>query len=238
MLDEVSPSAFETRFGHSALCETVRMVTRQRQALRGGRPTLEQAVELDRDISESALRLFLEHGYEGASMEAIAQAARTTKASLYSRFPNKESLFNSVLKWATQRQDWPLPEAPLVDVDDLEGSLAAIAETSVRRALHPDMIKLSRIAVVQASRFPEIAQQTQIAHLWRRQDVVADLLRRHAAAGTIVAEDPDALAELFLVMASGVPARLASFGVVRDAAEQANQTRTAVEVFLRGISPR
>jgi AcrR family transcriptional regulator len=219
----------------AAVCDNGWMATPRRPVRRGGRPTLEQAAELDRNIRESALRLFLEHSYEGASMDAIAQSAGTTKASLYSRFPNKESLFNSVLKWATQRQDWPFPEPPLTDLDDLEGSLASIAETSVRRAMHPDMVKLSRIAVVQAAKFPEVAKQAHIAHLWRRQDAVADLLRLHVEKGAIIVDDPDGLAELFLVMASGIPARLASFGIVRDPSQQAIQTRTAVELFLRAI---
>jgi AcrR family transcriptional regulator len=219
----------------AAVCDNVRMAIPKKQLRRGGRPTLERAVELDRDIRESALRSFLEYGYEGASMDAIAHSAGTTKASLYSRFPNKESLFHSVLKWATQRPDWPFPEPALEDLDNLEGSLASIAETSVRRALHPEMVKLSRIAVVQASRFPDVAKQAHIAHPWRRQDAVADLLRHHAAEGTIVADDPDALAELFLVMASGIPARLASFGIFRDPARQAVQTRIAVELFVRAV---
>jgi AcrR family transcriptional regulator len=212
-----------------------RMATPRKPVRRGGRPTLEQAAELARDVRESALRLFLEYGYEGSSMDAIAQSAGTTKASLYARFPNKKSLFTSVLKWATQRQDWPFPEPPLDDLDDLEGSLVSIAETSVRRAMHPDMVKLSRIAVIQAAKFPEVAKQAHIAHLWRRQDAVADLLRLHAEQGAVMVADPDGLAELFLVMTSGIPARLASFGIVRDPVELAIQTGTAVELFLRGI---
>src|SRR3990170_879801 len=84
---------------------------------RGRRPTLEQAAQLDRDVRDHALHLFLEHGYEGTSMNAIARAAGTTKASLYARFPSKESLFDSVLGWAIQRSDWPAPEPEPPDLD-------------------------------------------------------------------------------------------------------------------------
>src|SRR5438552_9008338 len=85
------------------------------RARRGGRPTLEQAAQLDRDVREAALSLFLEHGYDGTSMDAIANAAGTTKASLYARFPTKEAVFSSVLEWAIQRDDWPTPEPETPD---------------------------------------------------------------------------------------------------------------------------
>lgn len=208
-----------------------------RRSRRGGRPTLEEAARLDRDVRESALRLFLEQGYDGTSMDAIAAASGTTKASLYARFPGKDAVFRSVLEWAIQRSDWPVEEPPMPGPDNLEEALVAIASAAVRRALHPAMIKLSRIAIAQAARFPEIARRTQSAGSSPRQRLVVDLLKHHAEAGAIVAEDPEILAEHFLAMVSGAPARLASFGVVRDSAEQQRRTHAAVHLFLRGLRP-
>jgi AcrR family transcriptional regulator len=202
---------------------------------RGGRPTLAEAARLDENVREAALRLFLEHGYDGTSMDAIAAAAGTTKASLYARFRGKEVLFSSVLEWAIQRSDWPVPEPPPPDLDNLAEALAAIANVAVRRALHPSMIKLSCIAIAHAARFPDIARRTHSSGHWRRQQLVVDLLKRHAATGSIVADDPELLAEHFLGMVSGAPARLASFGIVRDPADQDRRTRAAVRLFLRGL---
>jgi AcrR family transcriptional regulator len=198
---------------------------------------LEQAAQLDRDVRECALRLFLEHGYDGTSMDAIASAAGTTKASLYARYPSKEAVFSSVLQWAIQRSDWPVREPDPPDLDDLEGALTVIANAALRRALHPSMVKLGRIAIAHASRFPELARRTHGVGFWPRQQLVVELLQRHAAAGTIDAEDPETLAELFLGMVAGVPARLASFGIVRSAADQERHTRVAVRLFLRGLRP-
>ena len=47
----------------------------------------------------------------------------------------------------------------------------------------------------------------------------------------------DILAEHFLGMVSSAPAWLASFGIVRDAADTGRHTRTAVELFLRSLRP-
>jgi AcrR family transcriptional regulator len=149
--------------------------SRPRRPRRNGRPTLLEAVQLDEQVRESALRLFLERGYEGTSMDAIARAAGTTKVSLYARFASKEDVFISVLQWATRRSDWPRREPPPPDLDDLEGALTAIADAATRRALDPAMVKLGRIAATQALRFPEIARQT---HAGRRPSAW-----RHAARG-------------------------------------------------------
>jgi AcrR family transcriptional regulator len=205
---------------------------------RGGRPTLEQAAQLDRDVRQSALGMFLEHGYEGTSMDAIAAAAGTTKASLYARFASKEALFSSVLEWAVQRSDWPLPEPDPPDLDDLEGALTAIANAALRRALHPAMIDLSRIAIAQAARFPNVARLTHSDAVWPRQQLVVEVLNRHAATGAIVVgDDVEILAEHFLGMVSAAPARLAGFGIVRDAAAQARRTEIAVQLFVRSLRP-
>lgn len=198
---------------------------------------MEQAAQLDRTIRECALRLFLERGYDGTSMDAIAGAAGTAKASLYARFPGKETVFSSVLEWAIQRPDWPVPEPDAPDLDDLEAALTAIAHAALRRALHPSMVQLGRIAIAHASRFPEIARRTHGAGTWPRQQLVVELLNRHVAAGAIVADEPEILAEHFLGMVAGVPARLASFGIVRDVAAQEHHTQVAVQLFIRGLRP-
>lgn len=207
------------------------------QPRRGGRPTRAEAQRLDQAVRAAALRLFLEHGFDGTSMDAIAEAAGTTKASVYARFTGKEAVFRSVMTWAMQRSDWPVQEPPAPDLDDLTGALTAIAQAAQRRALDPSMIKLAQVAVAHAARFPEIASQAYAAGHWPRRQLVVDLLTRHAATGAIVADDPEILAEHFLGMVSGMPARLASFGVRRDPTDLAHHTQVAIGLFLRGLRP-
>lgn len=204
---------------------------------RGGRPTLAEAAELERSIRAAALALFLELGYEGTSLDAIALAAGTTKATLYARFGSKEALFVAVLQWATQRSDWPVVEPPPPDPTDLAAALTEIAHAATRRALHPSMIKLGRIAIAHAERYPEIALRASTAGTWPRRQTIVDLLRHHAATGAIVADEPEVLAEHFMAMVSGTPARLASFGVVHSASARELRTRVAVDLFVRGLRP-
>jgi AcrR family transcriptional regulator len=203
---------------------------------RRGRPTAAEAARLDEAVREAALTQFLERGYEACSMEAIAKAAGTTKATLYARFPGKAEVFRAVLTWATNRPDWPYREPEPPPFDDLEAALTAIGRAAARRALDPAMVQLSRIAAAQAHQFPDVAQRTQRS-LGRRQRVVADLLRHHAAAGAIRADDPEMLAELFVGLVASAPARLASLGTVRDRDEQDRYTLEAVQLFLRALRP-
>lgn len=52
---------------------------------------------LKEKILEAALRVFLTKGYTPASMNDIAEAAKTSKGGIYHHFKNKEELFHHVM---------------------------------------------------------------------------------------------------------------------------------------------
>ena len=103
---------------------------------------------------------------------------------------------------------------------------SAIADAAVRRALDPSMVKLARIAMTHAHHMPDLGA----AHGDRR--LAPPSARRRAAAETCrrsersVADEPELLAEHFLGMVAAAPARLASFGIEREAADQEVHTRS------------
>src|SRR5262245_19724963 len=51
-------------------------------------------------ILRAALRQFAECGYEGASVQAIVDAARVTKPTLYYYFRSKAGLYQALIDWA------------------------------------------------------------------------------------------------------------------------------------------
>ncbi|MBL7499057.1 TetR/AcrR family transcriptional regulator [Frankia sp. CNm7] len=212
------------------------MASSSTSARRSGRPTSAEAARLDTALKEAALRLFLERGYEATSLDEIAALAGTTKQSLYARFRSKQELFATVLSWATERPDWPIPEPGEVSLPaNLEAALLAVAESAVRRVLDPRMVALTRLAIAQADRFPEVARRTY--RMWPRQKAVANLLREHAASGTIQVNDADLAAEHFLGMVAVTPARMASFGIQHSPEEQRRRVEDAVRLFLRALRP-
>ena len=49
-------------------------------------------------VLDAAFELFLEHGYDGTSMEAVARAAGVSKPVVYDCFASKEELFTALLR--------------------------------------------------------------------------------------------------------------------------------------------
>lgn len=54
-------------------------------------------------VLDTAYELFLEHGYDGTSMDAIATAAGVSKPVVYDCFPSKEELFSAMLDREEER---------------------------------------------------------------------------------------------------------------------------------------
>ena len=66
-------------------------------AVRFGRPPKGLAGAVEERILAAASKVFLERGFEGASVEEIAEVARSGKPTIYARFPGKEALFTAVV---------------------------------------------------------------------------------------------------------------------------------------------
>jgi TetR/AcrR family transcriptional regulator, mexJK operon transcriptional repressor len=202
-----------------------------------GRPTQAEAARLDERLRKAAIETFLAHGFDAATMEAIAHAAGITKRTLYARFPDKHALFAAVIPWALSRHDRDELE-PAPDGEDLAAALTRIARSAVKRAVDPEIVRLTRVARNESARFPEFAMSARSLTWSPRLRAVIELLRRHEAAGEVVVDDAELAAEQFLAMVAVMPARLADFGVFRTRREEERHVRHAVALFLRGILPR
>ncbi|GAB3011592.1 TetR/AcrR family transcriptional regulator [Mycobacterium bourgelatii] len=206
-------------------------------ATRRGRPTQLEARKLDLAVREAAVATFLEMGYAGATMEAIARAAGITKRSLYARYPDKRAVFADVIPWALARytDDAAIED---IDEDDMEGTLLRLGRAALERATHPENVRLKRIAFNEAALFPEFKISAESMMWAGRQRAVTEVLRRYADRGVIDVEDFELAAEHFLAMVEAVPARMADFGVFRSKKQQERHLQYAVRLFLRGVMPR
>src|SRR5918994_3305930 len=95
-------------------------------------------------VLDAALGLFLESGYEGTSMEAIARAAGVTKPVVYACFPGKDQLFRALLAREEERILGELREAfGGTDLSDPEATLTE-GYTGFLRAVaaSPDVYRL------------------------------------------------------------------------------------------------
>ena len=125
-------------------------------ATRSGRPTQAEAKKLDHAVRKAAVATFLEFGYDGTSMDAIARIAGITRRSLYARYADKRALFAEVIPWALTRYvDNDSMED--VDGDDLGAALTALGRIAITRDVDPDNVRLKRVALNESARFPEFA---------------------------------------------------------------------------------
>src|SRR6201982_1978595 len=62
-----------------------------------GRQRRELAGEVEERILDAAGKIFLERGFEGASIDEIAEVARSGKPTIYVRFRDKRALFTAVV---------------------------------------------------------------------------------------------------------------------------------------------
>ena len=62
-----------------------------------GRPPKELAGNVKARILDAAQRVFLKRGYQGASLDEIAEMAPASKPTIYAHFEGKEALFEAVV---------------------------------------------------------------------------------------------------------------------------------------------
>src|SRR6202047_1320610 len=77
----------------------------------GGRPTREEAVRRDARLLDVATKLFMERGFDGTSIDAVAETAGVSKPTVYARYHDKRELFAAVLRGRIRRWLAPLSAA-------------------------------------------------------------------------------------------------------------------------------
>src|SRR6202521_1789910 len=128
----------------------------KRAVVRFGRPPKELAGEVDARILDAARKVFLERGFEGASIDEIAEVARSGKPTIYARFRDKRALFTEVV---TQDILSRITEfkAEVPAGATIEERLSSAASTLLHWGLDSERIALMRLAVAEARRFPDLA---------------------------------------------------------------------------------
>src|SRR5260221_6971569 len=187
----------------------------------GGRPTREEAVRRDARLLDVATTLFMERGFDGTSIDAVAEAAGVSKPTVYVRYRDKRDLFAAVLRGRIR--DWLAPlsvaaEAQNTDSNpkNIETTLHELSRHMLDQASMPECATLQRILAAQAIQFPELAKLAHEDGWLRGVRGVAILLRQFAARGEIRVHDPELAADLFLNLLLGHSARLPLHGIADD----------------------
>jgi TetR/AcrR family transcriptional repressor of mexJK operon len=202
-------------------------------------PTREQAEARDVRLLDVATRLFMERGFDGTSIDAVAEAAGVSKPTVYARYHDKRDLFAAVLRGRIRR--WLAPVSAAAEAEATEASPKSIKTTlhelsrhMVAYSLAPEAGALQRILSAQAVQFPELAKTANESWL-RAVRGVSSILRQSAARGHIKVDDPELASDMFLNLVLGHPERLAFYSIAPDPETAERHRKAAVDFFLSWI---
>jgi AcrR family transcriptional regulator len=185
---------------------------------------------------QAAREVFLEQGYEAASVNDVVRRAGGSLATLYAQFGNKEGLFLAVVQDQHERFIRAMtPES--VDHLALEPGLLAIGEHYVRALLAPDNLSFFRIMVGEARKFPaQLQRYLSTAGADKVRDVIATFLQ----ARNVPAPDPEMAASYLLELCRAKHHyRALSDDAYKVSDEQITaHVRAAIKFFLEGALPR
>jgi TetR/AcrR family transcriptional regulator, mexJK operon transcriptional repressor len=205
----------------------------------GGRPTREEAEARDVRLLEVATHLFMERGFDGTSIDAVAEAAGVSKPTVYARYHDKRDIFVAVLRGRIRKCLAPLSAA--AEAQAIEGCaknirtiLHELSRHMVAYTLAPEAGALQRILSAQAVQFPDLAKTANESWLCAVRGV-SSILRQSAARGHIKVDDPELAAEMFLNLVLGHPKRFALYSIATDPETEERHRKAAVEFFLSGI---
>jgi len=205
-----------------------------RKSHSGGRPPRDAVEQLGVRVIDCAARLFMERGYAGVSIEAVAAEAGVGKNTIYRRHATKADLFQAVVDEQI-RLRLRAPEG--IEAGDLAGSLRRLAMLLVAAALNPETTALQRLVIAEADRFPEIAAIC-LDRAFRPAIAMARSVLEHHAGAKATPTALDFAAEQFVAAIVYGPHLHALLGrrdlTTTDAVE--HYAERAVALFLDGWS--
>ena len=160
-------------------------------------------------ILDKALELFSAQGYYAVSMGQIAAAVGIKAPSLYNHFPGKQAIFDALvastaaqyeadtdnLDIHVQNAARDIPVFTEITEDALFEKVRQIFEYS----LHNETIsRFRRMMSIEQFRSPELAALYSARYVERVVRYHAGIFRALLAAGEIAAEEPEALAMLYV----------------------------------------
>ena len=160
-------------------------------------------------ILDKALELFSTRGYDAVSVGEIAEAVGIKAPSLYNHFPSKRAIFDAIVE-ATAAQYEADTDRIDIHVQNVTQDIPAFTEITadalfekVRQifeySLHDETIsRFRRMMTIEQLRSPELAALYSRRYVERVVDYHAGIFRALIAAGEIPAEDPDALAMMYV----------------------------------------
>lgn len=177
---------------------------------------------------------FLEHGYQGASLDVIGAEAAVGRGTLYRHFGNKAGLFGAVMRdLAWKMADVTPPPLPAGAVS--EEALAAFLHASLQMLATQQSIVLHRTVIAEMRRDPELARDVYAIMRTPWLVPLTAWLDSLGDAGIAVCPDHPWYARQALVLAFKGN-RIIAVGHALSDAEMREAAGRAARIFLHGFA--
>lgn len=185
-------------------------------------------------IMHGASQVFMEKGFDAASMNDIARAAGVSKGTLYVYFANKERLFVELIS-SEKRQE--LFRIVTLDFEnhDVEAVLKKFGRELCEILTKPYYIKAMRTVFSIINRMPEIGVEFYTNGPALCTELLRQYLEAQTRAGVLDVEDCALAAQQFVELSQSGIMRRVLFGVIEtpDLEEIGRRVDSAVFVFLK-----
>jgi len=186
----------------------------------------------------AASRHFLDHGYSGTTMSAIAATLGGSKGTLWSYFPSKEELFTAVIDHASTAFRAQLSE--ILDLSgDLPTALRCFSLKLLEKVTSPDAIALNRLVTAEAGRFPEAGRIFFDRAPWQTVVLLAEFLSGVMERGQLRRDNPVEAAQTFMHLCVSRLQQQCLLGLIPEvtAGQREREVERAVPLFLRAYAP-
>ncbi|XID74989.1 TetR/AcrR family transcriptional regulator [Alkanindiges sp. WGS2144] len=185
----------------------------------------------------AAKDLFLQFGYEGSSMDAIALAAGVSKLTVYNHFQDKENLFVAAVENHCDHQ------LPALDFDlkadmAIEAALLKIATRFQSIIYSREGLELHRLMCSMTQQNPGLVHNFYQAGAARVLSHMTRLLEQAHAQHKLSINNYQQAAEYFLSLLCGHRHMRVMFGieVAPDSAQQQQLAQDAIGLFVKAYA--
>ena len=163
----------------------------------------ESRLETRTRLLESAAQLFARGGYEGASVDLIAESAGYSKGAFYSNFETKEAIFLELLDAHKRREIDALAQLLAQDIPASE-LLSLIRNSETGRGSDFDFGLLSAEFQLQACRDKTFAKTYAKLHRTHRDTMAGLVTKLFAKLDRIPPCAPKDLADIIMALTTGL----------------------------------
>jgi AcrR family transcriptional regulator len=186
-----------------------------------------------RQIMDGARQVFLERGFDAASMGEIARQAGVSKGTLYVYFQSKEELFERIFEEESRAQAEQVFSLDPND-RDVEAVLRRLGCGFARFICDPSRLSSHRTVISIAERMPTLGKRFFMAGPATGVAKVSRYLEAQAAAGVLEIPDSEVAAAQFLDSCLSTMFKPMMFASAPSPTEEriAHVVDSAVKVFM------